>query len=570
MGQPRSGNAMEISSETAAVRANLQQVVAELCAEGDLDSGGYFTVDSSKALDKMRRFQVQQPKEYILWLAAAALQCQSSTFCVTRGVDAVCVEFESHAPPPGGLQSLLEDGAQERPGPIGHLAFALTAALCAQPDEVVIEWGSERLRLKEGYSRLSQRDGSPTPRVRVIFIGSKSAWMALESSELDLLHRRVLPQMRMEVNVKGCSGYQLHPDLLHGLHCWQGTHPGNPLEPVLRGKGYIHQSHSSPFSVVMTLDTWHRNAPGEVSFLYEGLLFPVQVPCPFAFRAVVYGAELRLDLSRTQIVKSPAYDEALQLLQSLSISLSERFLKHYRPAYSHLAQPWLETMREHWTLVGDTERAELCSSWLTLGHRTGASGDYKDPPKLVDQLLQQFPEPANIESRQSLRASMARKKRWRDLLQSLLKLFGFESSFRVDFALDSPDPECFVLEGVASDGTQVVISAEANEVTIDLHLPLSGSTALSVPPGWEVLKNLPHQVLFRSSTRSWKEPSQLLALVECVLETHRQPQSLYQPVLPCPGCAQPMEKVLFDVVSDRCTVCGHVVGRYRVRSAPPG
>lgn len=287
---------------------------------------------------------------------------------------------------------------------------------------------------------------------------------------------------------------------------------------------------------------------------------------------------MRLDLSRTQIVQSPAYDEALQLLQSLSISLSERFLKHYRPAYCHLAQPWLETMREHWTLFGDTERAELCSSWLALGHRTGSWGDYQDPPKLVDQLLQQFPEPRDIQSKQSrqiLRTSMASKNRWRDLLQFLLKLFDFDSSFRVDMALDSPDPEGFVLEGVASDGTQVVVSAEASEVTIDLHLPLSvsppasqpGATALSVPPGWEVLKHLPHQVAFRSSARSRKEPSQLLALVECVLEAHRQPQ--YPQVLPCPGCAQPMEKVLFDLVLDRCRVCGHVVGRYRVGFPPP-
>lgn len=52
---------------------------------------------------------------------------------------------------------------------------------------------------------------------------------------------------------------------------------------------------------------------------------------------------------------------------------------------------------------------------------------------------------------------------------------------------------------------------------------------------------------------NWKAPEALLALLECVLASRRQAQS--QERLECPGCRQAMEKIVLDVVLDRCTPC---------------
>jgi Zn-finger nucleic acid-binding protein len=585
-------------SQADATRRNLQTIVSELCSEANLDSSGYFTVDSRKALEKMRRFQVQQPQEYVLWLAAAAIQCKATSLIVTRGIDRICVEFDDHALEPKALQRLLEEGIQHRPGPIGHLAFALTAALCAQPEEILIESGDQRFHMKEGYTRLSPIAEPSAPRVRFILIHLNKPDLQWDYPESGLLHRRVPGQfLSMEVNQKRCSGYHLGPDLLHGLHFWQGTHPGNPLQPLLTSSPHTHHTHDAPYSLLLALDTWRRNAQGEVSFLYEGLLFPVQVPAEFDFRAIVYAPELRLDLSRSQIVQSQLYEEILQTVASLSVGLAEQFLDRYpnlRPGHRELAQPWLKTLQARWIRLGDSKRAGACERWLALHHRPGAWVDQNDPSKLVNQLVTQMPEPslerslpsgppsfwgwlASLmpgstrswpavadDSLQSLREAMAVKKRWRDLLSALLHLFDAESSFRVGIALDSPNPTWLVLEGVTADGAHLVVSAESaqvmvnHQVMIHVHLPPGWTTPpalptdLSVPADWEVLKNSP-PFRFRSSARSWQEPSELLALVKCVLEAHRQSQ--IRESLPCPGCAGAMEKLLLDLVLDRCLSC---------------
>lgn len=54
---PDAGNGVGVSD---AIRQSMDSVLSELRAAGDFDSSGSFTLDPSKALQKMRQFQVQR------------------------------------------------------------------------------------------------------------------------------------------------------------------------------------------------------------------------------------------------------------------------------------------------------------------------------------------------------------------------------------------------------------------------------------------------------------------------------------------------------------------------------
>ncbi len=55
-----------------------ERLLEELRAAGTIDSVGQFTVDQSKALDKLRRFQLQRPEDCILKLVQAAVEAGAS------------------------------------------------------------------------------------------------------------------------------------------------------------------------------------------------------------------------------------------------------------------------------------------------------------------------------------------------------------------------------------------------------------------------------------------------------------------------------------------------------------
>lgn len=567
-------------SEVESVRSALESLVAEMRDAGRLDSSGHFTIDASKALEKIRRFQVERPEDFVLWLAAAAVMSEAKELVVTRGLDQICVEFDGQQFLPGELQLLLEEGASLLPGRLGHLAFALTAALASEPDEIIVESFDQRLRVRPGSSQLS-RVAEPLSRLRFLVASCHSSrWDQLQVSHL---HKRIPRSLlKVAVNQQAGLGYILSADLVHGLHDWRGTEP-NPLMDRMIGKQpCTRHSLKRPWSVLMTLDSWHRQGDSEVLFLYDGLLFGVPATSSFCFRAIVCWPELQLNLSRTALVESHELRQVVTAVQNLAGQLAQDFVRSYvdlKPALRHLAQAWLESMAQLQHLGVSQESNAL----LQRFHRPGLWLEREEPGKLIKELLQKFVEPplrraapappssfwaslaglfrpgsAPDPQLDSLREGMAEKKKWRELLVSLLAAFDAESTIRLGLSAAVSNPDWLVLEGLTPDGTHVILQAEEDEVNIHCFYPKGWKgrafeNALEVPAGWRAQVQPGPAWQVRFSGGSWRAPEALVSLLECVLASRRRAQS--QELLACPGCRQGMEKIVLDIVFDRCEAC---------------
>ncbi|MBS2040061.1 zf-TFIIB domain-containing protein [bacterium] len=570
--------------EAKQVRSALEAIVSAMRDEARLDSSGVFTIDSSRAVDKLRRFQVERPQDFVLWLGAAAVAGGATEFLVTIGIDQICVEFDGQIFQPDELQQVLEESGSSQPGRVGHLAFALTAALGTQPQEIIVESGCQRLQVTPGTTRVWRLLNGSAERVRFLIIRQQANGSQWEYEKFNYLCDRI-PQklLKICVNRRQDLGFRLPADLVHGQHYWRGTDQSPLMERLVSNVTVREHAHSGNFSVLLALDSWHRESPGQIAFLYDGLLIPVEVPCPFCFRAVVSWPGIGLNLSRTSIIESQEQQEVLAQVTELAQQVAGQFILDYaelKPGFRHLAQPWLASVA-----ASESSLAEDCRSLLNVYHTQGTWLERDDPGRLVKELLQSFIEPSAAPARrsstpppmgfwaslaamfnpapfapqqgqvQALREDMNERKKWRNLVAALLSVFDPASSLRLGLSAPVAEPDWLVLEGLLPDGTHLLLRAEEGGVTIrcfySKNWPVRASNSeLQVPDGWQA-EVVDDSVVFRGG--GWREPEALLSLLHCVLDSRRRAQS--QELLECPGCASSMQKLVLDIVLDRCFQC---------------
>lgn len=106
----------------------MDELRAALTGEGTLDSHGAFQLDQAAAREKLKRFQLAEPRAYILKLLQWA---------VARGARTVRIEVGSQ------LVSVEHDGESEEvfPPPLvqGHLGIGMLAASVLEPRQVIFE-----------------------------------------------------------------------------------------------------------------------------------------------------------------------------------------------------------------------------------------------------------------------------------------------------------------------------------------------------------------------------------------------------------------------------------------------
>lgn len=121
---------------------DLHTYLDELRTEGWLDSHGSFTLDQARAVEKLRRYQIDQPEAYVLALVASAvaagagrmdIECDSKRF------------FLSHNGRPFSrdelatlFSSLVVGGSDRRGAPARELATALNALSHWKPGSVKV------------------------------------------------------------------------------------------------------------------------------------------------------------------------------------------------------------------------------------------------------------------------------------------------------------------------------------------------------------------------------------------------------------------------------------------------
>lgn len=146
----------------------VEDLLAELTREGELQSTGRFTVDVSRAKEKLAQFQFEDPFCYILKLVQCAvaasgvgfiLQSGSTELLATMvGVSFRTVELENL------LYYLLQETSEAEVSPaLRHLAVAVNAAVGTRAQEIVLKTWDGKQGAQVSWTRDGQRSSPWKP-----------------------------------------------------------------------------------------------------------------------------------------------------------------------------------------------------------------------------------------------------------------------------------------------------------------------------------------------------------------------------------------------------------------------
>lgn len=118
----------------------LEDLIADLTDDGVLDSSGDFTLDPSKAEEKLKNFALSSPQDYILKVIQFAVASEASGIWITILPSKVEIVFDGQPVEEADLQSMMAHLLAERHDParrrIRHLAAAMRGALGVEPSSV--------------------------------------------------------------------------------------------------------------------------------------------------------------------------------------------------------------------------------------------------------------------------------------------------------------------------------------------------------------------------------------------------------------------------------------------------
>ncbi|MCA9691312.1 MAG: hypothetical protein KC636_17035 [Myxococcales bacterium] len=138
--------------------SQVEKLVSALHAEGELDAEGGFTIDSEKAREKLRQYQLADPRTYVLLLVQAAVLRGATTISFDIDADDLRLHFDgapfTHRELAELYGSMFLDRSSRAVQARQELALALNAAMALNPRYIrVLSGDAERrafLELKPG------------------------------------------------------------------------------------------------------------------------------------------------------------------------------------------------------------------------------------------------------------------------------------------------------------------------------------------------------------------------------------------------------------------------------------
>lgn len=123
----------------------LDDLLNQLASEGTKAASGEFGIDTERAREKLERFQLQNPYEYLIELAQAAHLLGATRLDVECDADEMWMRFDGQPLDAGQLSRLYEQAMGSRRGTtsraLWHIAVALNAVKRLEPSVVRIESG---------------------------------------------------------------------------------------------------------------------------------------------------------------------------------------------------------------------------------------------------------------------------------------------------------------------------------------------------------------------------------------------------------------------------------------------
>ncbi|MBT9589218.1 hypothetical protein IV102_38170 [bacterium] len=219
----------------------VEDLLKELTEEGQLQSTGRFTVDLSRAKEKLAQYQFQDPFCYILKLVQAAVAARADGFILQSGTTELVATLVGASFTPHELENLLyyllQDAGTEvtASAALRHLAVAVNAAVGTRASEIVLKSWDGHSGVQVSWTRGGQRSApwQPTlPQVQTRFqmrrvagdmlsdvyqkVASRDLFSMMTGSrqgmdrEQGLIYDRcAFCPIPIKINSKDCPGYDL-------------------------------------------------------------------------------------------------------------------------------------------------------------------------------------------------------------------------------------------------------------------------------------------------------------------------------------------------------------------------
>jgi len=560
-----------VTNPSLCIRAELD-IIDQLRNSACVESSGEFTLDPAQAVAKMRQFSCEDPYHYVLWLVAAAVKGGGQQFRVLSGVRRTSVEFDGEPLTQDEMVGIFSDGRAHQHGRARHLFMAACLALNLRPKELLVESVGARVTIADGTARLEQVESpAPGPAVRfsLVFGGVYRLFSRLLNSksavtEQALLKDRVCwPQLALTVNHRSWSatwGDGWSVCAIRRLRC------GISTMPIPSAGNYVlceDRPSPGPFSAILGLKQFDVKGGSTILFIRDGVSYTLEREHPVAYVALIECPELKFDLSQTSIVKDEFYLETIRALDRQAEELARTFLARFeeapawRKAHVNFA---LTSLIDFGNQIGDPEMVQRARSLLAIHCRDGTWVSGISASDFTQQLRSHIvpDEPENPLLNKFRKPKPTRVEQWVGLVMGYLDP---RSGLRMGVGPSTKDTvEWLTLDGVRPDGIRILLHGEDRSLTVTLTYPVSldgpGDIGLECPIPWDCAVKSQGDCLlvtFSSLQACWREVDQLEVLLASLLEAIKRVQ--IQETLPCPGCTAAMQKVVLDVVLDRCVTC---------------
>jgi hypothetical protein len=360
---------------------DIDELIARLAAEGELEGTGGFTLDPAVALAKLREHQLRDPTLFVLCWVRAAVLLGATQIDIEIDADDVYLRFDGEplseadfehlwAAAVGGRGSAHAQACRE-------LALGINGVFCWGAKLVAVRCGSLQVELDRAFTMKRSQLAEPSPR-NVIHAKRPLGWELVRRRRLD--QRGELPEEQLLVGACAYAdaaivleGQRLNPDWIEPLAPWSRV---DIDDDERRG--------------VLILRAGERS---QLHVLKAGVqVATVELPYPHV-EAVVDDRLLPLDLSQEKPVEGERWASLLERVAQARWQAwfcAPQLDEAQRRALLHdvLACPDLR-----WTQVpGATEFAERTRCEAALGNPFGG---FRELVAEREPLLQPFPPPAN-------------------------------------------------------------------------------------------------------------------------------------------------------------------------------
>lgn len=294
--------------------SRIDDLMADLRSEGTVHSEGGFTLDRDKAREKMRQFQLADPREYLLQLVRAA-HCQGATrIDIELDADDMQVRFDGATFTERDFEELYDAlfGRADDPAIAGrrHLALGLNAALGLDPRRITVRSGAAQLAV------VPEEDddfGPLDPPVEGTWIHARDR---LRFSNVFRFFQGLsgsLPEAKLVADRCGFSATRI---ILNGA-------------PLPNGRALI-KAQVGAFHAVERQGCWAFGGPkapgkpGIVHIIAGGVrVTTVEVPGAVGFVGAAGSARLQTDVSQADVIRDGTFEQVMACAREAQIGALE-------------------------------------------------------------------------------------------------------------------------------------------------------------------------------------------------------------------------------------------------------